>query len=58
MTPYRNGIAQAPWVFPPSATTRTITSLTAGQSYTFTVAAKNANGTGPQSAASNAVTPA
>jgi hypothetical protein len=35
----------------------TITGLTNGQTYTFKVAAKNAIGTGPQSAESNAVTP-
>jgi hypothetical protein len=57
VTPYRTGIAQAPWVFTANATTRTITGLTAGQSYTFKVAAQNGNGTGPTSAASNAVTP-
>ena len=40
-----------------TVTTRIITSLTAGQSYTFEVAAKNVVGTGTQSAASNTLTP-
>jgi hypothetical protein len=39
------------------ATTETVTGLTAEKSYTFKVSAKNARGTGLQSAASNAVTP-
>lgn len=35
----------------------TVTGLTNGQAYTFTVAAQNAGGFGPESAASNSVTP-
>ena len=41
----------------PPATTTTVTGLTNGTAYTFTVAATNAIGTGPASAASNSVTP-
>jgi hypothetical protein len=41
----------------PPATSATIKGLTAGTSYTFTVRASNANGSGPVSGESNAVTP-
>jgi Domain of unknown function (DUF4082)/Fibronectin type III domain/Bacterial Ig domain len=41
----------------PPATTATATGLTNGTTYTFTVTAANGIGTGPPSAASNAVTP-
>ncbi len=59
VTPYLAGNAQATTTVTgsPPATTATITGLTNGSSYTFTVAATNAVGTGPPSAASNAVTP-
>ena len=38
-------------------TTKKVTGLTTGTTYTFTVQAINANGSGPASAQSNAVTP-
>ena len=57
VTPYLNGVAQAPLSYDTSTKTRTITGLTAGGSYTFTVAAVNAVGTGAASPQSNAVIP-
>ncbi len=59
VTPHINGVAQTPKVVTgtPLPTSTTVTGLTSGTTYTFTVAAGNANGTGPQSAPSNAVTP-
>ena len=41
----------------PPATSVNVTGLTNGTTYTFTVSATNAIGTGPASSASNAVTP-
>ena len=47
VTPYIAGTAQAVQTFSSAATTETVTGLTPGTSYTFTVAAVNAAGTGP-----------
>jgi len=52
VTPSRVGLAQPPQTFTSSATTETIAGLTNGASYTFSVAAINAAGTGPASLAS------
>ncbi|WP_375433283.1 fibronectin type III domain-containing protein [uncultured Friedmanniella sp.] len=57
VTPYIGTTAQAVQSFSGTATTRTVTGLTAGTAYTFTVAAQNAAGTGPESAASTEATP-
>ena len=57
LTPYLNGVAQAPQAFDASTTTRTLTGLTVGGSYTFTVAAVNALGTSAASPKSTAVVP-
>ncbi len=59
VTPYIGSEAQTATTVsgsPPSTST-TIKGLTPGTSYTFTVQASNANGAGPVSAESNAVTP-
>ncbi len=58
VTPYIGGVAQTATTFNSTATTETVTGLTNGTSYTFKVAATNSVGTGAQSAASSAVTPA
>ena len=57
VTPYIGGTAQTPVNVSASTTSTTVTGLTNGTSYTFTVAAKNSAGTGSASAASTAVTP-
>ena len=61
VTAYIGTTAQAPPTVvsgSPPATSTTVTGLTNGQTYTFTVYATNAQGNGPPSTASNAVTPA
>jgi hypothetical protein len=59
VTPYANGSALTPTTVTgnPPASTTTISGLTNGTSYTFTVAASNSAGAGPASAPSNAVVP-
>ncbi|MFG1868744.1 SdrD B-like domain-containing protein [Micromonospora arborensis] len=52
VTPYVNGQAQSARTFDGTATTRTLTGLTPGTTYTFTVVATNVVGTSPASAAS------
>ncbi len=53
VTPYINGVAQTATPFNSTATTQTVGGLVNGTTYTFTVAAINEIGTGPQSAQSN-----
>ena len=57
ITPYIGATAQTPTTVSAPATGTTITGLTAGTAYTFTVTAANAAGQGSASAASNPVTP-
>ncbi|MCU1496076.1 MAG: hypothetical protein JWM47_29 [Acidimicrobiales bacterium] len=57
ITPYIGAEAQPVRNVGPSPTSAAVTGLTNGVAYTFKVAAKNAVGTGPQSAASPAITP-
>jgi titin len=58
VVPYVGGTAQSPSTFPSTSTTETITGLTNGTAYTFTVAALNRVGPGPASDPSAALTPA
>ena len=58
VTPYIGVTAQATQTFNTTATTDTVTGLTNGTAYTFTVAAINIAGTGTASTASASVTPA
>ena len=59
VTPYVGTTAQPPTTVSgsPPATSTTVTGLTNGTAYTFKVSATNALGTGPDSAASNTVSP-
>jgi hypothetical protein len=59
ITPYLAGVAQATTSVTgsPAPTSATVTGLTNGSAYTFTVSATNSVGTGPDSGASSAVTP-
>jgi hypothetical protein len=59
VTPYKAGVAQTPKTVTgtPPATSTTVSGLTAGTSYTFTVRAANGAGTSPESAPSAPVTP-
>jgi Fibronectin type III domain len=58
ITPYVGASAQTAVTTTGSATSRTITGLTNGTAYTFKVAATNSVGTGADSSASAAITPA
>src|SRR5207247_1827901 len=58
ITPWIGTAAQTPIVTNRSTTSATISGLTDGTTYTFTVAAVNGAGTGPDSDPSVAVTPA
>ena len=59
VTPYLGGVAQATTSVTgsPAPTTAVVTGLNNGSAYTFTVAATNSVGAGPDSAPSSAVTP-
>jgi hypothetical protein len=57
VTPYIAGVAQTPVTVSAPASSTTISGLTAGTTYTFTVTAVNSFRSGPESAPSNPVTP-
>ncbi|WP_305074385.1 fibronectin type III domain-containing protein [Micromonospora okii] len=57
VTPYRDGTAQRARTFDASRTSRLLTGLRTGGTYTFTVAARNAAGTGPASRRSRPARP-
>ena len=57
ITPYIGSTAQTPTTVTAPATSKTITGLTGGTTYTFTVTPINEKGSGPESSPSNAVTP-
>ncbi len=57
VTPYVGGAAQAPHEFTSPATSEVVNGLTNGTSYTFTVAATNAEGSSSPSAPSSPVIP-
>jgi hypothetical protein len=57
ITPYIGSTAQTPVTVEASQSSKVVTGLTGGTSYTFTVTAQNEAGIGPESAKSNAVTP-
>ncbi len=57
VTPYIGGVAQTPTVFTSRSDIQSISGLTNGTSYTFTVSALNGVGPGPASIPSGALTP-
>ena len=57
VTPYVGAVAQTPDTFVSTATSQTVTGLTDGTAYTFTVIATNTVGPSAPSATSSAVTP-